>query len=253
MKILLSNDDGIMAEGLSFLSEMLREMGNEVHIVAPERQQSGQSHAITLATPLMPKKIYKREKYCGMAVNGTPTDAVRLGVTTLFPDVDAVIAGMNLGNNLGPAIYYSGTIAAAFEGFIAGKPALAFSLDSFNESHFVQTKTRLRPFMSQLLQLCQSKGFYNINVPSTEIKGVKVTRHYRGWFVDKYEKRVEPRGREYYWLSKMDYSKELATSLIEHDLDVVRQGYISVTPLQFDVTNYEQIPNLQKIFTANTF
>ena len=244
MKILLSNDDGIDASGIKILFEMLEELGYKVCIVAPEYQQSATSHSITIHTPLIPRKKFINGEFYGIYVNGTPSDAVKLGLSELYPDIDTVISGINLGNNAGPAIYYSGTVAAAFEGLVMQKRSFAFSFNSFNEYDFNGLGERFKPFLKKILEKCKKNILYNVNIPNTStIKGIKVTRQFMGAFSDCYEKRADPRNREYYWLKGVSYSKEaviIKNKQIEADLHVVENGYISITPLQFDLTNYRQ-------------
>ncbi len=247
MKILLSNDDGIHASGLRILYRLLLELGHEIYIVAPHRQHSGSSHSITLSTPLLTHKIYKDKQFYGIAVDGSPADAVKLGIAELYPQAEMVVSGINLGPNVGPSIYYSGTVAAAFEGSVTGKIALAFSLDSFAEQDFECLEAKLRPFMAKIISTCQHPILYNINIPNTPaIHGIWTTRQFQGFYTDQYEKRQNPYGREYYWLKTISFSKEPADKMqptYHHDVEAIHQGYISMTPLQFDLTNYAHLPN----------
>jgi 5'-nucleotidase len=249
MKILLSNDDGIWAKGLKVLYELLYELGHEVYIFAPEQQASGVSHALTLAHPLIPKKVLRNGKFYGVAVNGSPSDAVKLGLSH-STGYDLIMSGINLGNNAGPAIYYSGTVAAAFEGMVAGKPALAFSFDSFEEKDFEGLQDKLRPFMATFFELAKKVILYNINIPNTpNIKGIQVARQFRGFYIDQYEKRLDPKGREYYWLNNdVNFSPEKngASLSYPHDMELLEQGYIAVTPLQFDLTDYAELKVLEQ-------
>lgn len=249
MNVLLSNDDGIDALGLKILKDLLEEQGYRVWVVAPEHQHSGTSHTITLQTPLIPKKVYHGEQLYGYAVNGSPADSVKLGISDLCHEgIEIVVSGINLGPNAGPAIYYSGTVAAAFEGAVLGKTAFAFSYDSFNEKSFEGLENRLRPFLAPILRACTEKILYNVNIPDTpDIKGIRVTRQFRGFFMDQYEKKVDPRGRDYFWLKNVSYSEEAphpANNGYQHDLDILKEGYISVTPLQFDLTAYHHLASL---------
>lgn len=250
MKILLSNDDGIHAEGLKILWQLLKENNHEIQIVAPHRQHSGASHAITLSTPLLIHKIHHNGSFFGIAVDGSPSDAVKLGISNLYPDVEMVVSGINLGPNVGPSIYYSGTVAAAFEGAVVGKIALAFSFESFDEEALHKVEHLLRPFFPQLLKICRLPILYNINIPDTSsIQGIKITRQFRGYFMDQYEKRINPLGREYYWLKDITFSAEEESTHITgypSDIMAMKHGYISVTPLQFDLTNYGQLPKLEQ-------
>lgn len=247
MKILLGNDDGIQARGLRILYELVQESGHTPYIVAPEQQASGTSHAITLHTPLIPKAVYQDGKLYGLSVNGLPADAVKLGASTIYPDVDVVMTGINAGHNAGPAACYSGTLAAAFEGFILGKPSLAFSFDAFSEEKMDGLKEQLLPFMPFFLDLCHAPHIYNINIPRVAtIKGVRFTRHYLGFYLDRYEKHVDPRGRDYYWLKGLGYAPEqkAAERRFASDLETLEEGYIAITPLQYDWTNYEVLDAL---------
>ena len=253
MNILLSNDDGINAPGLKLLHRMLVDLGHRVQVVAPSSEQSGTSHSITLNSPLIPKKITHDGHFFGFAVNGSPADCVKLGLCNLYPNSDLVIAGMNLGPNAGPAIYYSGTVAAAFEGLSLGKTALAISYNSFSEKALEGLPQRLAPFLPTLLDGCSNQLLYNINLPSTAtIKEIRVTRQFRGFFSDIYEQRIDPRGREYFWLKGVSYSEETsANNGYLHDLEAIAAGYISVTPLQFDLTGYQELPVLQRLLHRN--
>lgn len=250
MKILLSNDDGIHATGIRIIKEIMTELGHEVYIIAPERQHSGTSHTITLSYPLIPKNIYHEDAFYGIAINGSPADCVKLGVSSIYPDVDMVISGINLGQNVGPSIHYSGTVGAAFEGICVNKTAIAFSLDSFDEKKFKGLKEKIQPFIPQILNMCTEKVLYNINFPVTEkIEGIKITRQYQTYFKDKYEKCISPRGREYYWIAKVEYTNESQDIRMKdccHDVKAIKEGYISVSPLQFDNTNYKEIIALKE-------
>jgi 5'-nucleotidase len=242
MEILLGNDDGIHARGLRILYELVAASGHKPYIVAPEHQASGTSHAITLHTPLIPRPIYSEGKLYGLAVNGLPADAIKLGISAIYPDVDVVMTGINAGHNAGPAACYSGTLAAAFEGFMAGKPALAFSFDAFNEDKMDGLKETLLPLMPQFLALCHTPHVYNINIPCVaKVKGIKLTRHYLGFYLDHYEKHCDPRGRDYYWLKGLGYAPERpdAPGRYPNDLETLNKGYITITPLQYDWTEYE--------------
>ncbi len=251
MKILLSNDDGIHALGLKILHNLLKELGHQIYVCAPHRQHSGSSHSITLSTPLLVHKIYHNNDFFGIAVDGSPSDAVKLGLSQFYPEVEMVVSGINLGPNAGPSVYYSGTVAAAFEGAMQHKISLAFSFESFYEKDMNTVEEKLRPFMPQILSVCQQKMLYNINIPYTPIiQGIKVTRQFRGFFGDEYEKRTNPLGHEYFWLKDITYTQENSSVPAEykqynHDVEVLKQGYISLSPLQFDLTNYHQLVSLQ--------
>ncbi|HON44078.1 MAG: 5'/3'-nucleotidase SurE [Planctomycetes bacterium] len=252
MKILLSNDDGILASGLQMLYNLLQELGHEIRIVAPDRQYSGTSHTITLGTPLIPQKCYNKGKFWGIAINGSPADSVKIGLANIYPDTDLVVTGINLGHNAGPSTYYSGTIGAAFEGSALKKTAIAFSYNSYQETALENLEDRLRPYMKSILENCTDPILYNINIPCTkEIKGIEITRQYQGFFADQFIKRKDPRNRTYYWLKEVSYTPEEIPELGKNyrdDLTVLQDGYISLTPLQFDLTDYTKLVNLQNKF-----
>lgn len=249
MKILLSNDDGIYAPGIRVLYDLLLEMGHEVCLVAPCYPKSGTSHSITLETPLTSEKIYIEGEFYGVAVDGFPVDCVRLGLMELYPDVDIVVTGINLGLNAGPCVYYSGTVAAACEGFFSSKPAIAFSLYSFEEKVMKQLSYSFKPFLQDLLNHCTDPLLYNVNIPpDPKIKGIKLARQSHAFFNDLYEKRQNPRGKDYYWLKGLGFKKEIepVNNGFPADLDVLEEGYVSLTPLQLDLTHYQELNKLSE-------
>lgn len=247
MRVLLSNDDGILAEGLHVLRRKLAEIA-EVYVVAPDRERSACGHSITVHRPLRAQQV-TLDGVAGplWAVNGTPADCVKLALEALLPEPpDLVISGINLGANLGTDVLYSGTVSAAMEGAIGGVPSLAVSLDS--------TDTTLLPFAAAFTAfLCEqvlSRGvrpytLLNVNLPNlppTQIKGVAITS--LGW--RRYEKAVhrreDPRGRPYYWIAgeiRDDYG------LDGSDVAALAAGKISLTPMHFDLTDYRLVEQLK--------
>jgi len=256
MKILLSNDDGIHATGLKILYNILTELKHEVLIVAPEQQYSGASHSMTLNIPLIPKQVYLKGKFFGIAINGTPADSVKIGLDSIYSDIDLVVTGINLGHNAGPSIFYSGTVGAAFEGSAIKKTAIAFSYNSFKENDLDGLQEKLFPYMNTILQNCQEKILYNVNIPCTPtIKGIEITRQFQGFFADQFVEREDPRHKKYYWLKDVSYTSEEIPALgkgYRNDLEVLEDGYISLTPLQFDLTDYSRLEKLKTQFTQNS-
>jgi 5'-nucleotidase len=241
MIILLSNDDGIHSEGLLALEQAFQNLG-ETYTVAPDREQNSMSHALTLHRPLRVQEITPRR----FAVDGTPTDCVKLALTGLLPvKPNLVVSGINKGPNLGDDVVYSGTVSAAIEGALLGLPAIAASLVTFRELHFEPAAE----FALELARRALKIGFppntlLNINVPAVpknEIKGWRLTRQGKRHYKEEVIERVDPRGRKYYWIGGDDlgFTCEEGT-----DCTAVSEGYISVTPLQVDMTNYRLLQQL---------
>ncbi len=249
MKILLTNDDGIYAEGIrSLYKELSKE--HEIYVVAPDHEQSATGHAITMHRPLRAEKIthlYKGSKGA-WSVNGTPADCVKLAVEALLLDdlPELVISGINRGFNLGTDVLYSGTVSAAIEGAILGLPAVAVSIASVPDSpDFDMAAT----FISDLLKSIQehtmdSDTVLNVNLPNisaADIKGVCITSLGIRFYQNSFEKRVDPRGKTYYWLAGKLVEKENQKN---SDIVAVEKGFISITPLEFNLTNKKMIPVL---------
>ncbi|HWH79439.1 MAG TPA: 5'/3'-nucleotidase SurE [Candidatus Binatus sp.] len=236
MIILLSNDDGIQSEGLAALEEHLRKTG-DIYTVAPDRAQSSMSHALTLHRPLRVNQLAPRR----LSVDGTPVDCIKLALTGLLPvHPDLVISGINKGPNLGDDIIYSGTVSAAIEGALLGIPAIAVSLVTFKDFDFRVAAE----FTAALVERIAEGGFaaktlLNINVPpiaKSEIKGWRMTRMGKRHYSENIVERVDPRGGKYYWIGGDDlgFADEAGT-----DCKAVHEGFISVTPLQVDLTDYQ--------------
>ena len=237
-RILLTNDDGVYAEGLSVLRTALAEVG-EVTVVAPERPRSASGHAITLHKPLRAETVRIPWGGEGFATNGTPSDCVVLGIFALMPHCDLVVAGINLGPNIGEDLTYSGTVSAAMEGAICGLPAIAVSLAAF-ESPAYGPAAR---FAARLAQQVLRRGLppdvlLNVNVPNIpeeEIAGVAITHQGKRRYEGRVERRLDPRGRAYYWLGG-EIIEDVAGA--GSDGDALRHGKISITPLHLDLTSY---------------
>ena len=235
--ILLTNDDGIYAKGLSVLRDALSELG-EVTVVAPERPRSASGHAITLHKPLRAEQVELPWGGTGYSSNGTPSDCVVLGLYALMPTCDLVVSGINLGPNLGEDITYSGTVSAAMEGAICGKPAIAASLVATDHPDFRPTAR----FISKLARLVLARGLpadllLNVNVPNLPEDALgppRVTRQGKRRYDGRVEKRIDPRGRAYYWLGG-EIIEELAGE--GSDGEAILHGHISITPLHLNLTH----------------
>ncbi len=245
--VLLTNDDGIFAEGLYQLYLAIREVA-EVAVVAPDSEKSAVGHAITIADPLRVSRFHRDGVFFGYAVNGTPADCVKLAYYALLDrKPDAVISGINLGSNTGINVIYSGTVSAATEANILGMPSFAISLATFTDPIFKPAADFAAKLLPVILERpLPKRTFLNVNVPNVpqeQIRGVRITRQGMAMFDDDYEARRDPRNRVYYWLtgSKM----ELET---DPDVDDVAeaQNYISITPLHYDLTNYQCLDDLRR-------
>lgn len=249
MKILISNDDGIYAHGIKALALAMQELG-EVYVVAPERNQSATGHAVTMHTPLRSRKV---DVFGGNIkswwVNGTPADCVKLGVENLMKlKPDLIVSGINMGENLGTDVIYSGTVSAAVEGAIFGIPAIAFSYEDHHATDMTNAAAAAaREICKQLLSHGIPKNhIFNVNIPKikelNEIKGVKVCKLGIKIYKNNFEERTDPNGNRYYWLAG-----ELIEMPEDQDTDIyaVKNKYISVTPINIDLTDYELKSKMQ--------
>ncbi len=239
MRILISNDDGVHAPGLRALAAVLAEQF-ETQVVAPDRDRSGASNSLTLDRPLEAHRLANGF----ISINGTPTDCVHLGISGLFEyQPDLVVAGINAGANLGDDVLYSGTVAAAMEGRYLQKPALAVSLagkGSFEVA--AQITGRL---LRQLGRLnLAPRTVLNVNVPDLpqeQIKGIQVTRLGHRRLAENPVRSVDPRGRERFWIAAAGEAEDAGPGT---DFYAVAEGYVSITPLQADMTQYSGFDNL---------
>jgi 5'-nucleotidase len=237
MRILLSNDDGYFAPGLEHLAAALRPHA-EITVVAPERDRSGASNSLTLDRPL----TVRRAPNGFLFVNGTPTDCVHLAVTGLLDQLpDMVISGINLGANMGDDTIYSGTVAAATEGYLLGIPSIAMSLASKTGTQF-ETAARLAlDLMRRYRASPVGAWLLNVNVPDvapSALKGCRVTRLGRRHKAEDVIKTTSPRGEIVYWVGAAGAAADAGEGT---DFDAVDNGYVSVTPLQIDLTNHDQM------------
>ena len=244
---LLTNDDGIYAKGLSSLYEELSRDAACL-IVAPEIEQSAVGHAITIFRPLMVRRATKNNNFLGYAVYGTPADCVKIGVKELAKKpVELVVSGINRGSNAGINVIYSGTVSAATEAAIIGIPSLAISLDTHKEADFSYAAKFARKMARLILKNPALRGSaINVNIPclpEKEIKGVVVVRQGKGNVIESFEKRVDPRENTYYWVSG---SYKATAEKLDNDVNALAAGYVTITPIQFDLTKYDLLGDLQK-------
>ncbi|HZK56994.1 MAG TPA: 5'/3'-nucleotidase SurE [Clostridia bacterium] len=249
MRILVTNDDGIFAEGIYKLAKHMQNNG-EVLVVAPDSERSATGHAITMRSPLTVKKVkFFDTEIEAYSINGTPADCVKMGIEALFktrkPDV--VISGINDEPNLGTDVIYSGTVSAAVESAIMDIPSIAVSMGSYEASQFDDAAQ----FTSELLRkIMKNNKLHNIvvnvnypNKPKNEIKGAKITtlgiRKYDNAFIE----RKDPWGNVYYWMSGTVREMEQNP---DSDIMAVNENYISITPIHFDLTNFEHFKELKK-------
>lgn len=248
LSILVSNDDGILSEGLSSLVKELRTIA-DVTIVAPDSQQSAVGHAITVHRPLRVREVKKDGEFFGFAVDGTPSDCVKLAIRNLMKaKPDLVISGVNHGSNTAISVIYSGTVSAATEGTILGIPSIAMSLTTFEaNADFSYAAKFARQLALKVIENGLPSGtILNVNVPAVpenEIKGVVITRQGKSVWNDEFEARRDPGNKQYFWLKG-----ELIELDEEEDIDqrAILNNKISITPIQFDLTNYDLIDDLKK-------
>ncbi len=244
MHILISNDDGVSAPGIEALAREMKTIAS-VDVIAPDRNQSGSSHALTLHRPLHVRKL-ANNFYC---VDGTPTDCVHMGLTGLFETpADIVVSGLNKGANLGDDVLYSGTVAAAMEGRFLGFPALAFSMVGQLIKHYDTGAVIARQIIQQLRpNILPAKTILNINIPDVplaDIKGIKVTRLGARHIAEPLIKSQDPRGNTLYWIGPPGNASDAGSGT---DFYAVAQHCVSVTPLSFDMTHYKVFDNLNAL------
>jgi 5'-nucleotidase len=242
LAILVTNDDGVYAPGLRALAKALRPLGG-VTIVAPDRERSAASHALTLHQPLRIREIEPRVH----AVDGTPTDCVLLAYHGILRRrIDLVVSGVNHGPNMGDDVSYSGTVAAAIEGTTLGIPSIAVSLSAWKKVGFDAAAR----FAASLSRAVLEKGLrpqvlLNVNIPPrtrSRIRGVKVTRLGKRVYRDVIIRKLDPRGRPYYWIGGEEPTWESAENT---DFTAVEEGFVSITPLHLDLTDYKSIVDME--------
>lgn len=273
MNLLISNDDGIFALGVRTLANTLAEAGHQITVVCPDRERSATGHGLTLHDPIRAQRVDAtfHSSIEAWACSGTPSDCVKLALGALLEQPpDMVLSGINHGSNLGTDVLYSGTVSAAMEGVIEGIPSIAFSLSSYSSQSFQPAADFARSLLSQLSQHpLPHLALLNINVPAVpadEIAGVVMTRQGVRRYFDTFEKRTDPRGKTYYWLAG-EVLQEVSETELEQagmsglkasggdvewfrktptDVQVIRQNYITITPLQYNLTCALGLESLQK-------
>jgi len=243
MRILLSNDDGYFAPGLAALAESLQGLGDVV-VVAPEQNRSGASNSLTLDRPLLLKQAASGFYF----VNGTPTDCVHLAVTGMLDELpDIIVSGINNGANMGDDTIYSGTVAAATEGFLLGIPSIAISLTSFEGNHFATAGRVARELVERFIRdPIRDPVLLNVNVPDipySNLNGMEVTRLGRRHKAEPVVKMTSPRNETVYWVGAAGAAADAGPGT---DFNAIERGVVSITPLQIDLTHAAQLPSIRQ-------
>jgi len=251
MRILLTNDDGIYAPGLRALRREILSLG-DVTVVAPATEQSASGHSVTLLNPLLVSEVYEdlqgERDFIGWAVEGRPADCVKLALLELLKEPpDLIVSGMNAGSNAGINVLYSGTVAAAIEGAFYHNTAIACSLEYDEKIHdFVTAAKYCRKVIDQVLATKPAKGsLFNVNIPVLEhgpIRGVRVVPQNVTPYQEKFDRRINPRGRTYFWTSPEFHCPEPHP---DTDVTCLAEQYITVTPLQFNLTDHVRLAEMQ--------
>lgn len=252
MRILLSNDDGYQSPGLHILAEYLGRIA-EVQVVAPDRDRSGASNSLTLDRPLRAKTLDNGF----IRVEGTPTDCVHLAITGLLTqEPDMVVAGINAGPNLGDDVIYSGTVAAATEGRFLGLAAMAISMDSHQPCHWetgARVGLELVQRLSQATLPLAADIILNVNVPDrpyADLSGFQATRLGHRHKAESMVRQLDPRGHEVFWVGPAGAEQDAGPGT---DFHALRHGYVSITPLQVDLTRHSALPSLAEWLAKNNY
>lgn len=248
MKILLVNDDGILAPGIQKLYETIKGLG-DITVIAPDGERSAVSHALTLDKP-MPVRQVDTGTFQGTAVMGTPADCVKLALMELMSEApDLVLSGINLGCNAGLNVIYSGTVGGAAEAVFNGIPAIALSLDTYTNPNWEP----VLPFVRELVKTVIDKGLpegvlLNVNIPNVkdpeDIIDVMITEQGMAHWQEKFDKRIDPKGRTYYWMTGKKRERKEAETI---DDTAIKNNYISVTPVQFNLTAYDKLDHIKEL------
>lgn len=247
MQILLTNDDGIYAPGLAALEVELKRLG-DVAVVAPQIEQSGVGHSVTFLHPLVCKEIYEGDRRRGWAVEGSPADCVKLGIFELCPKrPDIIVSGINGGLNAGINVLYSGTVAAAIEGAFFGITSVACSLEFNEHANFEKAAKMCVGVIEQILaQKSPGPVLYNLNIPTAAVerpKGIKTLPMAVNRYGEHFIKRIDPRGRAYYWATNDPPPQPEGH---ETDLTALADGYVTLTPLQYDMTRRATLAEMER-------
>lgn len=249
MKILLANDDGIYAPGLAAMEKALQTIG-DVTVIAPATEQSGVGHSITFLSPLVCKEIFDGDRRRGYAVEGSPADCVKLGVVELMGErPDLIVSGINGGLNAGINVLYSGTVGAAIEGAFFGITSMAVSLEWDEQAQFDRAAEMARQIIVQILQhQPNASRLYNLNIPTSATKlppgdaELKIVPMGVARYGEHFIKRKDPRNRDYYWATgdpRPEHGEE------ETDLSALEKGFLTLSPLHFDMTERGQIEEMK--------
>ncbi|HBT75583.1 MAG TPA: 5'/3'-nucleotidase SurE [Planctomycetaceae bacterium] len=252
MQILLTNDDGIYAPGLAAMERALRHFGN-VTVIAPETEQSGVGHSITFLRPLTTKRVYVNDEPWGWTLPGSPADCVKLGVSQICPERPGlIVSGINRGLNTGINIIYSGTVAAAVEGAFYGITSIAVSLEYAENEPFDRAALLAAGVIEKLLARKKpSRELFNLNIPIVALKQeqpeVRVVPMDVGQYWETFEKRTDPLGRDYFWLTGRPDPRQPKWPENDRltDMKAIRAGYISLTPLDYDLTKTGMIEEMR--------
>ncbi len=247
MNILISNDDGIEADGIQSLAKALKSIA-EVTVVAPMYERSGASQSLTIHTPLQINEVVRNNEFLGYGVTGSPADCIKLALSHICKkQPDFVISGINRGPNNACNLHYSGTVGAAAEGAVHGIVSFAVSLTGYDYQDYSTSAEFMKDFMGYTNLLPKDCLLYNINIPPLlrkDIKGVKWTRASQYSYLSNYDKGLDPFGRNYYWLS--DFRKPQHIDKTTDD-GALSESFISITPLLMDRTDYKALEELNKI------
>ena len=244
--ILVTNDDGFDAGGISVLSEIAGEFGNVV-VVAPDEARSGMSSAITVKVPLFVSQVKEEKGLFVFKSNGTPVDCVKLALNSILPRrPDLVLSGINHGSNSSSNVHYSGTLGGAREGVMNQLTSAGFSLlDHSHDADFSAARPFVRQIIRQVLQFgLPVETFLNVNIPAgNNIKGIKICRQAKGRWVEEFVEREDPRKQKYYWLT--GFFQNLEPNATDTDEYALKNGYVSVVPCNLDITDYSAIGQLR--------
>ncbi|GAB4381392.1 MAG: 5'/3'-nucleotidase SurE [Salibacteraceae bacterium] len=245
--ILVTNDDGFYAPGIEALTRVARKFGDVIKI-APDKPQSGMGHAITINSTLRIEKIEEKEGFQSYQCTGTPVDCVKIALDVILNDKpDLIVSGINHGSNASINVIYSGTMSAALEGYIEGVPSIGFSLLNHSiEADFEPAMWIAEQVISNALNHIEENFCLNVNIPDLEkelIKGIKVCRQAHAKWEEEFDRRTDPSGRDYYWLTGHFLPFEDESE--DTDLWALQNGFVSVVPVTHDLTNFKQLDMLK--------
>ncbi len=250
-KILITNDDGIKAKGINRLIELAQEFG-EVIVVAPNTSRSGMSSAITVDLPIRLKRYVQTNKTTLYSCTGTPVDCVKIAFNQILEEKpDLILSGINHGSNSSVSVHYSGTMGATLEGCIHGVPSIGFSLSDYHPDADFEP---MIPYLKTILRNALDKGLppgtcLNINAPKGAIDGIEFCRQGYGRWVEEFEKRTDPHGGDYYWIT--GYYKNMDTGSKDSDNHVLSENKISIVPIKVDMTDYQALSSLKNWDLSN--